>query len=505
MEGLPQSFFDAIQYFAHSGDVACLLAPQRMLLGVHNINGDTALHTAILGDNTNAALAFVRVMATDDLNVVNADGQTALHLALTRGNVTVAHGLCTRGARSDIQDAQGNTPLHLATTAALARAVLTAGPQPLSSVLNANGLSPLHVAAAGGRVDVVLELVARQGMDVNSADLTSGRTALHHAVRARNRAICELLLEYEADPNAEDHSGYTPLHAAVQYDLYDIAKLLIDFGADALAQNAYFQSPHDLALHYGSTEAYLAIESFPSIRTPTKNLLSVATSLFGLAAVTGPQPQQKQQTQHTVPAVTAVTSAPLAAKTSAAPIARTSAPPAADRKSSSVTDGGDEWQVVNNEDLSAGADVEWHLHRNKKLPGSGIAKDIQKIFNSKRSKLSKDKDPSSTSSASIARRPATAPGIAAPLSAKAEKAKLAQQYGVPDIAVAQPSSMTASEEKRSLERKYAPKIELDVVDQKRKTTAGDNSAGAASLKAAEAAAQHTPRQLSKFDELSTLD
>ena len=75
MEGLPQSFFDAIQYFAHSGDVACLLAPQRMLLGVHNINGDTALHTAILGDNTNAALAFVRVMATDDLNVVNADGQ----------------------------------------------------------------------------------------------------------------------------------------------------------------------------------------------------------------------------------------------------------------------------------------------------------------------------------------------------------------------------------------------------------------------------------------------
>lgn len=81
--------------------------------------------------------------------------------------------------------------------------------------------------------------------------------------------------------------------------------------------------------------------------------------------------------------------------------------------------------------------------------------------------MSKDKDPSSTSSASIARRPATAPGIAAPLSAKAEKAKLAQQYGVPDIAVAQPSSMTASEEKRSLERKYAPKIELDVVDQVR--------------------------------------
>lgn len=252
-----------------------------------------------------------------------------------RGNVAVAHALCTRGARSDLQDAQGNTPLHLATNAALTRAVLTAGPQPLT-ILNANGLNPLHVAASSGRVDVVLELVARQGMDVNSADRASGRTALHHAVRARSRAICELLLEYDADCNAEDHSGYTPLHTAVQYDLYDIAKLLIDFGADALAQNAYFQSPHDLALHYGSTEAYRAIESFPSIRTPTRNLLSVATNLFGLAAVTGPQQHatQQQQTQHTVPSVTAVSSAPVAAKTLTAPTARTSAQPAADRKSS---------------------------------------------------------------------------------------------------------------------------------------------------------------------------
>lgn len=88
-----------------------------------------------------------------------------------------------------------------------------------------------------------------------------------------------------------------------------------------------------------------------------------------------------------------------------------------------------------------------------------------RIFNSKRSKLSKDKDLSTTSSANIARRSAPTPGSAAPLSAKAEKARLAQQYGVPEIAVTQPSTMTASEEKRSLERKYAPKIELDVVDQ----------------------------------------
>lgn len=34
--------------------------------------------------------------------------------------------------------------------------------------------------------------------------------------------------------------------------------------------------------------------------------------------------------------------------------------------------------MVDNEELAADADVEWHLHRNKKLPGSGIAKDIQK-------------------------------------------------------------------------------------------------------------------------------
>lgn len=73
--GLPQIFFDALQYYAHSGDVACLLAPQRMLLGMHNINGDTALHTAIISGNTDAALAIIRVMIPDDLNMQNSDGQ----------------------------------------------------------------------------------------------------------------------------------------------------------------------------------------------------------------------------------------------------------------------------------------------------------------------------------------------------------------------------------------------------------------------------------------------
>jgi hypothetical protein len=67
-------FLEAIQYFAHTGDIGCLLAPQRMLLGIHNVNGDTALHTALLAGKTEAALSFVRVMTAEDLDVQNSEG-----------------------------------------------------------------------------------------------------------------------------------------------------------------------------------------------------------------------------------------------------------------------------------------------------------------------------------------------------------------------------------------------------------------------------------------------
>ena len=246
--------------------------------------------------------------------------QTALHLASLSGQGELAGALVQRGASIVRRDGNGNTCLHLAKDAGVTRAVLRAAAaedaRKAMEVRNDQGYTALHVAAIQGRLDIALELVARHGADVNAQDDSTGRTALHHAVRAGSRPVCELLLEFMADVNAQDSAGNTPLHAAVQFDRFDITKLLVDFGADCVANNAYFQTPLDLAMHYGSTEASRAMSIFPSIRIPNRSLDAVAAAVFpGLAAKarTAPAPASAQpavvppassatvQQQHTVP------------------------------------------------------------------------------------------------------------------------------------------------------------------------------------------------------------
>lgn len=250
---------------------------------------------------------------------------------------------------------------------------------------NNTGLFPLHLAAAKGRLELVLELVARHNADVNVADIASGRTALHHAVRTGSRPIVELLLEFEADVNAVDFDGNTPLHTAVQYDMFEITKLLVDFGAECVQANKYFQTPLDLAVHYGSVNANNAILMAPSVRVPCRNLFAVASSIFPV--VHTPASQQQQQTSSPVktrstPSTTTTTTTTV---TSAAPqkLSIASSTPVTLTSTTYSTSTGKlasgsssppqrasetDWQLLSNEDVkSSEGEMEWHMHKNKKF------------------------------------------------------------------------------------------------------------------------------------------
>jgi ankyrin repeat protein len=72
----------------------------------------------------------------------------------------------------------------------------------------------------------------REGADVNRP-LESGVTPLH--VFANEPAICALLIEHGADPNAKTYSTYeTPLHSTSHPE---VVKLLLASGADPEAQD----------------------------------------------------------------------------------------------------------------------------------------------------------------------------------------------------------------------------------------------------------------------------
>ncbi|VDP10505.1 unnamed protein product [Soboliphyme baturini] len=86
--------------------------------------------------------------------------------------------------------------------------------------------TPLHMAAAWGLRDVVIELLAH-GADVNAQD-KMGRTPLHIAVENQHLEICRLLLDA---PNVNLYirtsRGLTPMHFALKHRNNKIAEIIV--------------------------------------------------------------------------------------------------------------------------------------------------------------------------------------------------------------------------------------------------------------------------------------
>ncbi|VEN57461.1 unnamed protein product [Callosobruchus maculatus] len=87
---------------------------------------------------------------------------------------------------------------------------------------NKDFLTPLHVAADTGALDVV-EVLLRHGAKVNALD-GLGQTALHRCAREDNVQACRILLSYNIDTTTVSLQGYT----AAQMASENVLKLLQD-------------------------------------------------------------------------------------------------------------------------------------------------------------------------------------------------------------------------------------------------------------------------------------
>lgn len=109
-------------------------------------------------------------------------GNVALHVASSKGNLSMASLLMSRGANVNIQDIFGN--------------------------------SPLHYAVDKKRKDMV-EMLIKCGADVNLKDFR-GNTPLHAACVNNDIDIVRILLLHNADPEASDLSAVKPIQKTTQ-------------------------------------------------------------------------------------------------------------------------------------------------------------------------------------------------------------------------------------------------------------------------------------------------
>lgn len=111
------------------------------------------------------------------------------------------------------------------------------------------GQTPLTVAAFFGHLDIV-DLLLKNGADVNARERDSRETALMEASDAGHSDIVALLLKNGADVHIRNGNGQTALHLAIKEDHRKILPLLLAAGADPYAQNGRGETGFELAEKY---------------------------------------------------------------------------------------------------------------------------------------------------------------------------------------------------------------------------------------------------------------
>jgi len=194
------------------------LAPNALHVAAEK--GDVATVEKLLGQDSGNLVNLV----------VNVDGDVPLHFAAKGGCVRAVELLLERRLLLD-EDAEV-TPLHL-------------------DPRNSKKVTPLHLAAAEGHVDVVRFLL-KKGAAVYAAD-NSGKTALHFAAEGGHVGVAGLLLESAAVHTA-DNSGNTALHFAAKGGFVPVVELLLGRKPEVNAKNVNDLTAFQLAAAEGHVE-----------------------------------------------------------------------------------------------------------------------------------------------------------------------------------------------------------------------------------------------------------
>ena len=109
----------------------------------------------------------------------------------------------------------------------------------------------LHVASARGRLDKV-EILIKQGAEVEEKDLIFGCLPLHLATANGHLNIVKMLLDHKANVDAQNQKGETALHFAATTGQLEIAKVLVEHGADPNACNKKRRTP----LHFSAANGH---------------------------------------------------------------------------------------------------------------------------------------------------------------------------------------------------------------------------------------------------------
>lgn len=191
------------------------------------LQGGTELHKLTFNDYVfRVALYLETEEGLQNINAVDDLGNTSLHIAAIKNHTKIFSILFGKGAKLDIKNKEGHTPLDLAVREENMDIFKT-----LSNYLKfaaLKGGTKLHILAFFNYIKEAQSLLeTHEGQqDINKGDEV-GNTPLHIAAEKNHIAMVALLLENGADPCAKNRDGYTPIDLAVLEEHNIITKKLL--------------------------------------------------------------------------------------------------------------------------------------------------------------------------------------------------------------------------------------------------------------------------------------
>lgn len=183
------------------------------------------------------------------LNSINNAGLTPLHIATRQRNMQLVELLLSKGADANARREGSGNALYEVQTADMARQLIEHGAN--ANEADANGVSPLHIAAGKNRIDVVRFLL-KQGADINAQDKQTGDSPLHYAMAVAFPDMAQLLLDSGASIDMPNASGYTPLHYSTKSGCIRVVRYMLLRGANPGAITQYRDSVLDFAIGSGN-------------------------------------------------------------------------------------------------------------------------------------------------------------------------------------------------------------------------------------------------------------
>jgi ankyrin repeat protein len=203
-------------------------------------------------------LAFV-------FSVANAGSYDDFFVAVKRDDAATINNLLRRGFDPNTIDPSGRPGLFIALQEGTLHAAeaLIAWPKTNVEWRSPKDESPLMIAAFKGYQDLVRKLIARDA-DVNK----TGWTPLHYAATGGRVEIILLLLDENAYIDAESPNKSTPLMMAAMYGSTAAVRALLEAGADPTLRNELGLSAVDFAQRANRPDAAETIAAAIRNRQP---------------------------------------------------------------------------------------------------------------------------------------------------------------------------------------------------------------------------------------------